>query len=101
VEDVFANDDSPPSGWMRAIFDGGPYDADVGRCVPGPPPARRFEAPKRGGSTYYLLSVLSWTDGESNALYVAGRLRFEMARLRRWFDGTGLPYRLRGLRGRL
>ena len=97
---MFAKDAPPPAGWMRAIFDGGPYEPDVGRCVPGPPPPRSFKARKRGGSTYYLLSVLSWTDGESNALYVAGRVRFEIARLRRWSGGTGIPYRLRRLRSR-
>src|SRR5262245_40337217 len=45
---------SRPSHWMNALFDGGPYADDVGRCVPGPPPADTFDV---DGVTYYLRTV--------------------------------------------
>jgi hypothetical protein len=39
VENVFDTTGRPPAGWMHAIFADGPFEPDVGRCVPGPPPA--------------------------------------------------------------
>lgn len=44
---------------MNALFDGGPYGEDVGRCVPGPPPADQFSTE---GVTYFLRTVGSWSD---------------------------------------
>jgi hypothetical protein len=88
---------------MRAIFEGGPYHSDVGRCVPGPPPPPHLPvAANNGTCTYHLLSVLSWNDpSDPFALYVAGRFKFVQARIGRWLDGTGLPFRLRRLRQRI
>ena len=54
VEDVFDTSGRPPKGLMNALFDGGPYADDVGRCVPGPPPADTFDV---DGVTYYLRTV--------------------------------------------
>jgi hypothetical protein len=54
---------------------GGPYSSDVGRGVPGSPPPPRVPVRASGRlSTYYLLSVVGWTDGERLALCVARRL---------------------------
>jgi hypothetical protein len=71
VEDVFDTSGRPPKGWMNALFDGGPYADDVGRCVPGPPPADTFDV---GGVTYYLRTVGSWSDPE-NPIAVYGLTR--------------------------
>lgn len=61
VEDVFDLTGRPPTGWMHALFDGGPFAEDVGRCVPGPPPPD----PLIVGETTYLLRVVgSWSDPE-------------------------------------
>lgn len=67
MDDVFDTTGTPPKGWMNAIFDGGPYGEDVGRCVPGPPPADSFTV---AGARYYLRSVGSWSDPDNPiALY--------------------------------
>ena len=62
VEDVFDRSGRPPAGWMNAIFDGGPFGEDVGRCVPGPPPAHTLDVQ---GVTYHLRTVGSWSDPEN------------------------------------
>ncbi|MET9951582.1 hypothetical protein ABZ135_08535 [Streptomyces sp. NPDC006339] len=64
MEDVFDTTGRPPSGWMHAVFDGGPYADDVGRCVPGPPaPAVLAVAlPEGGEHVYRLAAVGSWSD---------------------------------------
>lgn len=49
----------PPAGWMHALFDGGPFAEDVGRCVPGPPPPDPLVM---GNTTYMLRTVGSWSD---------------------------------------
>ncbi len=55
MEAVFDTTGEPPSGWMHAIFEGGPYAEDVGRCVPTPPPGR-FKA---DDVEYRIVSVLT------------------------------------------
>jgi hypothetical protein len=73
VEDVFETETAPPDGWMHAIFDGGPYTDDVGRCVPGPPPARMLTTTINGRScSYHLLTVGSWSEpNDPVAIYIA------------------------------
>jgi hypothetical protein len=51
MDDVFDTTGRPLAGWMHALFDGGPFGEDVGRCVPGPPP----RDPLVVGDTTYLL----------------------------------------------
>jgi hypothetical protein len=62
VEDVFATEDAPPAGWMRAIFDGGPYHDDVGRCVPGPPAPTTLTVSDGAGAGVHLLPAYSRLD---------------------------------------
>ncbi|MGW4699456.1 hypothetical protein [Streptomyces sp. NPDC004285] len=66
MEDVFDTTGRPPKGWMHAIFHGGPYGEDVGRCIPGPPAPEIFEVPLAEGGvhTYRLWTVGSWSDPE-------------------------------------
>src|SRR3954469_20781896 len=63
MEDVFDLTGLPPQGWMHAIFDGGPYAEDVGRCVPGPPAPATIKVPMSDGRQHvYRLSVVgSWS----------------------------------------
>ena len=56
---------------MNALFDGGPYAEDVGRCVPGPPPPDTIEV---DGATYLLRAVGSWSD-PMNPIAVYGLTR--------------------------
>ncbi|MFB6820883.1 hypothetical protein ACFCXA_04730 [Streptomyces virginiae] len=51
---------------MHAIFHGGPYGEDVGRCVPGPPAPDLLRAPSAAGEVhvYRLWTVGSWSDAE-------------------------------------
>ena len=65
MEDIFDTTGRPPSGWMHAIFSDGPFMADVGRCVPGPPPPDPLiiAADAEVDSwTYRLVSMGSWSD---------------------------------------
>jgi hypothetical protein len=88
MDDVFAREDPPPSGWMRATFDGGPYDEDVGRCVPGPPPRRKLRVTS---CTYHLLGVGSWSDPDDpSAIYLAGRWRLIARRARQALERRGI-----------
>jgi len=66
VEDVFDTTGRPPKGWMHAIFHGGPYGEDVGRCIPGPPAPTTLEVPlaEGGAHVYRLWTVGSWSDPE-------------------------------------
>ncbi|WP_052851297.1 hypothetical protein [Streptomyces avicenniae] len=63
MEDVFDGTGSPPRGWMHAVFEGGPYGEDVGRCVPGPPASELLSVPlpEGGVHTYRLKVVGSWS----------------------------------------
>ncbi|GAA3120522.1 hypothetical protein [Streptomyces goshikiensis] len=45
MKDVFDLTGTPPQGWMHAIFGGGPFADDVGRCVPGPPAPEAITVP--------------------------------------------------------
>jgi hypothetical protein len=64
MEDVFDRTGRPPQGWMHAIFNTGPYQGDVGRCIPGPPAPETLEVGQPDGGTfvYYLWTVGSWSD---------------------------------------
>ncbi|MFE3073572.1 hypothetical protein [Streptomyces sp. NPDC059247] len=64
MEDVFDIAGRPPSGWMHAIFHGGPYGDDVGRCIPGPPAPEvlKVPLPEGGEHVYRLWNVGSWLD---------------------------------------
>lgn len=64
MEDVFDLTGRPPQGWMHAIFGGGPYQDDVGRCIPGPPAPETLEVrlPDGGTFLYHLWTVGSWSD---------------------------------------
>ncbi|MFB7410422.1 hypothetical protein ACFCZ2_24880 [Streptomyces sp. NPDC056202] len=64
VEDVFDTTGRPPHGWMHAIFHGGPYGEDVGRCIPGPPAQELLTVPLAEGGVhvYRLWTVGSWSD---------------------------------------
>ncbi|GGS23592.1 hypothetical protein Snoj_20130 [Streptomyces nojiriensis] len=64
MEDVFDTTGRPPSGWMHAIFHGGPYGEDVGRCIPGPPAPEILAVPlpEGGVHVYRLWKVGSWSD---------------------------------------
>ncbi|MFJ2056914.1 hypothetical protein ACIOMM_13310 [Streptomyces sp. NPDC087908] len=66
VEDVFDTTGRPPTGWMHAIFHGGPYGEDVRRCIPGPPAPETLAVPlvEGGVHTYRLWTVGSWSDPE-------------------------------------
>ncbi|WP_097241136.1 hypothetical protein [Streptomyces sp. 1331.2] len=48
---------------MHALFGGGPYGEDVGRCVPGPPAPETITAPLSEGGEYVyrLVTVGSWS----------------------------------------
>jgi hypothetical protein len=75
VEDVFDTTGRPPTGWMHAIFGDGPFGHDVGRRIPGPPPADPLliEARDEWPAWHYrLLNVISWSDPDDRiALYAA------------------------------
>ncbi|MEW5631452.1 hypothetical protein AB1388_33655 [Streptomyces hydrogenans] len=64
MEDVFDVTGRPPKGWMRAVFRGGPYGEDVGRCIPGPPAPATLSVPlpEGGVHVYRLWTVGSWSD---------------------------------------
>ncbi|MFI1973663.1 hypothetical protein [Streptomyces wedmorensis] len=64
MEDVFDTTGRPPKGWMHAIFHGGPYGEDVGRCIPGPPAPATLSVPlaEGGEHVYRLWTVGSWSD---------------------------------------
>lgn len=64
VEDVFDTTGRPPKGWMHAVFHGGPYGEDLGRCVPGPPAAATHSVPLPEGGVHvcHLWAVGSWSD---------------------------------------
>lgn len=64
MEDVFDLSGRPPQGWMHAIFGGGPYGEDVGRCIPGPPAPETITVPQPDGGehVYRLWAVASWSD---------------------------------------
>ncbi|MFI0824511.1 hypothetical protein ACH4Q7_08670 [Streptomyces roseolus] len=63
MEDVFDTTGRPPEGWMHAVFHGGPYGEDVGRCVPGPPAPATLPVPlpEGGVHVYRLWAVGSWS----------------------------------------
>ncbi|MEV6580081.1 hypothetical protein AB0M92_18175 [Streptomyces sp. NPDC051582] len=72
MKDVFDLTGQPPSGWMHAIFGGGPYGEDVGRCIPGPPAPATMTVPLPDGGefAYRLVTVGSWSDpNDPIALY--------------------------------
>ncbi|MEU2544594.1 hypothetical protein ABZ618_03985 [Streptomyces roseolus] len=72
MEDVFDTTESPPKGWMHAVFHGGPYGEDVGRCVPGPPAPATLSVPlpEGGVHVYRLWTVGSWSaPGDPTAVY--------------------------------
>lgn len=57
---------------MHAVFHGGPYGEDVGRCVPGPPAPAMLSVPlpEGGVHVYRLWTVGSWSaPGDSIAVY--------------------------------
>lgn len=59
---------------MNAIFADGPFEPDVGRCVPGPPPLDPLvvEVPGKPPWVYRVLSVGSWSDPDHpQAIYCA------------------------------
>ena len=60
MQDVFDLTGHPPEGWVHAFFGDGPYDQDVGRCVPGPPTPDPLEVEAPDGTTfvYRIPSVL-------------------------------------------
>ncbi|MEU3607265.1 hypothetical protein AB0E83_17750 [Streptomyces sp. NPDC035033] len=64
MEDVFDTTGRPPKGWMHAVFHGGPYGEDVGRCIPGPPAPATLSVPlpEGGAHVYRLWTVGSWSD---------------------------------------
>ncbi|MGW3325868.1 hypothetical protein [Streptomyces virginiae] len=64
MEDVFDTTGRPPKGWMHAVFHGGPYGEDVGRCIPGPPAPETLTVPPAEGDVhvYRLRTVGSWSD---------------------------------------
>ncbi|MGE9695368.1 hypothetical protein [Streptomyces sp. NRRL F-5630] len=66
MEDIFDVTGRPPQGWMHAVFEGGPYAEDVGRCIPGPPAPDVIAVPLPGGGehVYRLWAVGSWSDPE-------------------------------------
>ncbi|MFK0212630.1 hypothetical protein [Streptomyces sp. NPDC090298] len=66
MEDVFDMTGRPPKAWMHAIFHGGPYGEDVGRCIPGPPAPEILTVPLADGRvyTYRTWAVGSWSDLE-------------------------------------
>ncbi|MEU3908502.1 hypothetical protein [Streptomyces goshikiensis] len=63
MKDVFDLTGAPPQGWMHAIFGGGPFADDVGRCVPGPPAPEAITVPLPEGDEfiYRLVTVGSWS----------------------------------------
>ncbi|MFK0049983.1 hypothetical protein ACIQU4_38930 [Streptomyces sp. NPDC090741] len=63
MEDVFDLTGTPPQGWMHALFGGGPYTDDVGRCVPGPPAPETVSVPllEGGEFVYRLVTFGSWS----------------------------------------
>ncbi|MFJ8296642.1 hypothetical protein ACIQ9R_12275 [Streptomyces sp. NPDC094447] len=72
MEDVFYTAGGPPKGWMHAIFHGGPYGEDIGRCIPGPPAPETFDvSPAEGGVyRYRLWTVGTWSaPGDPIAVY--------------------------------
>ncbi len=71
MEDVFDLTGRPPHGWMHALFGGGPYGNDVGRCIPGPPAPETLAAPLPGGGEYIyrLCSVGHWAPDDPIAVY--------------------------------
>ena len=75
MEDVFDTTGSPPAGWMHAIFADGPFEQDVGRCVPGPPPSDPLVIEPRGQRPAWhcrLLTIVSWSAPDDPiALYAA------------------------------
>jgi hypothetical protein len=71
VKDVFDTSGCPPDGWMNAIFDGGPFGDDVGRCVPRPP----LDKFSTAGTTYFLRQVGSWSAPEDNPIAIYGLRR--------------------------
>ncbi|MEU2507123.1 hypothetical protein ABZ621_20785 [Streptomyces sp. NPDC007863] len=64
MEGVFDTTGRAPEGWMHAVFHGGPYGEDVGRCVPGPPAPGTLSVPlpEGGVHVYRLWTVGSWSD---------------------------------------
>ncbi|MFD8011079.1 hypothetical protein [Streptomyces sp. NPDC058955] len=71
MEGVFDVAGRPPEGWMHAVFHGGPYGEDVGRCIPGPAPAT-MAVPVEGGGVYVyrLWAVGVWSgSGDPIAVY--------------------------------
>ena len=71
MDDVFDTTGRPPAGWMNAIFDGGPFTDDVGRCVPGPPPPDPLVV---GDTIYVLQTIGSWSD-PNNPIAIYGPTR--------------------------
>ncbi|TQF06236.1 hypothetical protein E6W39_33505 [Kitasatospora acidiphila] len=70
--DVFDLSGAPPQGWMHAVFNGGPYGEDIGRCVPGPPApvSLTVPLPEGGEFGYRLWAVGSWSQpGDPIAVY--------------------------------
>lgn len=63
MQDVFDVTGRPPKGWMHAVFRGGPYGEDVGRCIPGPPAPATLSVPlpEGGVHVYRLWTVGSWS----------------------------------------
>ncbi|MFC9791348.1 hypothetical protein [Streptomyces sp. NPDC057695] len=63
MEDAFDTTGRPPKGWMHAVFHGGPYGEDVGRCIPGPPAPATLSVPlpEGGVHVYRLWTVGSWS----------------------------------------
>ncbi|RSS42593.1 hypothetical protein [Streptomyces sp. WAC08241] len=63
MEGNFDTTGQAPSGWIHAVFHGGPYGEDVGRCVPGPPAPQTLAVPLPEGGihVYRLWRVGSWS----------------------------------------
>ena len=71
MKDLFDTTGRPLKAWMNAIFDGGPFTDDVGRCVPGPPPPD----PLAIGDAIYLLRVVGSSSDPDNPIAIYGLTR--------------------------
>lgn len=83
MENVFDTSGRPPEGWMNAIFDGGPFHDDVGRCVPGPPPPDPLIV---GDTTYRVVVIASWSDPDNPIAVYAIKLPVGPNAVTQWWS---------------